>query len=97
MFFFGYQCCMRKNYITHNIPSYPFDEEDATIRGPAQGDKDSVQLVLLMGIDCTFAFFSFILLYSDFDYVMTPSSYNTYSFYFTYAFLLNLLSLSLIH
>ena len=38
MFFFGYQCCMRKNYITHNIPSYLFDEED---RGPTQGDKDS--------------------------------------------------------
>ena len=35
MFFFGYQCCMRKNDITHDIPNYPSDEEDATINGPA--------------------------------------------------------------
>lgn len=41
MFFFGYQCCMRKNGITHVIPSYPFDEEDATVSGPAHEDKDS--------------------------------------------------------
>ena len=34
MFFFGYQCCIRKNDITHDIPSYPFDEDDATISGP---------------------------------------------------------------
>ena len=40
MFFFGYQCCMRKNDITHDIPHYPFNEEgDATVNGPAQGDK----------------------------------------------------------
>nr|CAN68572.1 hypothetical protein VITISV_023885 [Vitis vinifera] len=40
MFFFGYQCCMRKNDITHDIPHYPFnEEEDATVNGPAQGDK----------------------------------------------------------
>ncbi|RVW73821.1 hypothetical protein CK203_056637 [Vitis vinifera] len=41
MFFFGYQCCMRKNGITQYIPSYPSNEEkDATVSGPAQGDKD---------------------------------------------------------
>lgn len=27
MFFFGYQCCMRKNDITQDIPSYPSDEK----------------------------------------------------------------------
>lgn len=41
MFLFGYQYCMRKNDIAHNIPRYPFDEEDATVNDPAQGDKDS--------------------------------------------------------
>lgn len=41
IFFFGYQCCMRKNDITQYIPNYPSnEEEDATISGPAQGDKD---------------------------------------------------------
>lgn len=40
MFFFGYQCCMRKNDITQDIPSYPSEEEDATVSGPAQEDKD---------------------------------------------------------
>lgn len=27
MLFFGYQCCMRKNDITQDIPSYPSDEK----------------------------------------------------------------------
>ena len=30
MFFFGYQCCMKKNDITQDTPSYPSDDEDAT-------------------------------------------------------------------
>lgn len=41
MFLFGYQCCMRKNGITQDILSYPSDEDDATVNGPAQEDKDS--------------------------------------------------------
>lgn len=41
MFFFGYQCCMRKNRITHDISSYPFDEEDAAVNSPVHEDKDS--------------------------------------------------------
>ncbi|RVW75818.1 hypothetical protein CK203_055092 [Vitis vinifera] len=40
MFFFGYQCCMRKNDITQDIPSYPSDEEDVAVGGSTQGDKD---------------------------------------------------------
>lgn len=40
MFFFGYQCCMRKNDITRDIPSYHYEKEDATINGPVQEDKD---------------------------------------------------------
>lgn len=41
MFFYNYQCCIRKNGIKHDIPNYPFDgEEDATVSGPTQGDKD---------------------------------------------------------
>lgn len=35
MFFFGCQCCMRKNDITQDIPSYPYDEDDATVSSPA--------------------------------------------------------------
>ena len=30
-----------KNDSTHDIPSYPFDKEDAIVSGPAYGDKDS--------------------------------------------------------
>ena len=41
MFFFGYQCCIRKSDITYDIPNYLYDEEDATVSGLAQGDKDS--------------------------------------------------------
>ena len=41
MFFFNYQCCMRKNDLTHDIPNYPSNEEDAIVSGPAQEDKDS--------------------------------------------------------
>lgn len=41
MFFFDYQCCMRKNGITQDIPSYPSNDEDATVSGPAQEDKNS--------------------------------------------------------
>lgn len=41
MFFFGYQCCIRKNDITQDIPNYPSNEDDATVSGLAQGDKDS--------------------------------------------------------
>ena len=35
MYFFGYRCCMKKNGIMHDIPSLPFDEEDATPGGPS--------------------------------------------------------------
>ena len=59
MFFFGYQCCMRKNGITHDIPSYPFDEKDVAISGPAHEDKDSMLLGPSKGSDCTFALSSF--------------------------------------
>lgn len=35
MFFYGYQCCMRKNGITQDIPIYPSDdEENTTVSGP---------------------------------------------------------------
>ncbi|KAJ9685495.1 hypothetical protein PVL29_017512 [Vitis rotundifolia] len=28
MYFVGYRCCMKKNDITHDIPSFPSDDED---------------------------------------------------------------------
>ena len=41
MFFYNYQCCIRKNNITQDIPTYPSDdEENATISDLAQKDKD---------------------------------------------------------
>ena len=41
MFFYSYQCCMRKNGIKHDIPNYPSDdEENAIVSSLAQGDKD---------------------------------------------------------
>ena len=40
MFFFSYQCCMRKNDITQYIPNYPSDKEGAAAGDPAQKDKD---------------------------------------------------------
>ena len=42
MFLFGYQCCLRKNDITQDIPTYPSDyEEDTVVSGPTLGDKDT--------------------------------------------------------
>ena len=35
MFFFGYQCCIKKNDITQDTPSYPSDDEDATLNSSA--------------------------------------------------------------
>lgn len=40
MFLFGYQCCMRKNDITQDIPSYLSGEDDATVSGLAQENKN---------------------------------------------------------
>ena len=41
MFFFGYQYCMRKNDIIQDILRYPSDEEEnATVSGPTQEEKD---------------------------------------------------------
>lgn len=40
MFFFGYQCYMKKNGITQDISHYPSDDKDVTVSGPAQEDKD---------------------------------------------------------
>lgn len=33
--FFGYQCCLKKNDNSQDIPNYPSNEKDATISGPA--------------------------------------------------------------
>ena len=40
MFFFDYQCCLKKNIITQDIPNYPSDDEGAIVNGPVQEDKD---------------------------------------------------------
>lgn len=36
MFFFGYQCCMKKHGITQDTPNYPSDDEDTTVDDPAR-------------------------------------------------------------
>ena len=41
MFFFGYQCCMKKHDIAHDIPPYFSDDEDIAAGGPVQGDGDT--------------------------------------------------------
>ena len=39
MFFYGYQCCMKKHGIANDTPSCPsYDEENEFSGGPAQGD-----------------------------------------------------------
>ncbi|KAL6319709.1 hypothetical protein AAG906_026781 [Vitis piasezkii] len=35
MFFYGYQCCMRKNAITQDIPTYSFDDEKNDLDSPS--------------------------------------------------------------
>ena len=35
MYFFGYRCCMKKNGIMHDTPSFPSDEEDKAPGGPS--------------------------------------------------------------
>lgn len=39
MFFFGYQCYMKKNNITQDIPSYSSDDKDPSAKGPTQGNR----------------------------------------------------------
>lgn len=40
MFFYGYQCCMKKHDIANHIPRFPSnDDEDKFLGGPAQGDR----------------------------------------------------------
>lgn len=42
MFFFEYQCYMRKNDIAQDISTYHSDDDkDAIMSGPTQGDKNS--------------------------------------------------------
>ena len=40
MFFYGYQCCMKKHGITDEIPNIPLDEDDEIEldNGVGQGD-----------------------------------------------------------
>lgn len=40
IFLFDYWCCMKKNGITQDTPSYPPDDEDAATGDPAQGNGD---------------------------------------------------------
>lgn len=42
MFFFSYQCCMKKNDIAQDTPNYPSDDDDAIADDSTQGDKDPV-------------------------------------------------------
>ena len=35
MYFFGYRCCMKKNVIMHDTPSFPSDEDDEAPGGPS--------------------------------------------------------------
>ncbi|RVX12533.1 hypothetical protein CK203_011639 [Vitis vinifera] len=35
MYFFGYRCCMKKNGIMHDTPSFPSDEDDEAPGGPS--------------------------------------------------------------
>ena len=66
MFFFNYQCCMRKNNITQDIPNCLSDEENATVSGPAQGYKDLDVVGLSNEEYCIFAFFFYFpQLYPD--------------------------------
>lgn len=47
MFFFEYQCYMRKNDIAQDISTYHSDDdEEAIMSGPTQGDKNSDALGL---------------------------------------------------
>ena len=37
MFFYGYQCCMKKHGIAQDNPSFPSDDKDEFLGGPAYG------------------------------------------------------------
>lgn len=41
MFFFGYQCCMKKNNITQHIPNYPSNDKNKVVDTFTQGDEVS--------------------------------------------------------
>ena len=43
MFFYGYQCCMKKHGIANDTPNFPSDDEDDEfLGGPAQGDRPAL-------------------------------------------------------
>ncbi|KAJ9672833.1 hypothetical protein PVL29_026180 [Vitis rotundifolia] len=44
MFFFNYRICMKKYGITQDTPSYPTDDEDVAVGGPAKGDRDAAKV-----------------------------------------------------
>ena len=41
MFFYGYQYCMKKHGIAQDTPSFPSDDEDEALSGPARGRGDT--------------------------------------------------------
>lgn len=44
MFFYGYQCYMKKHGITQDTLSFPLDDEDKVVGGSAQGDGDAARI-----------------------------------------------------
>lgn len=38
MFFYGYRCCMKKNGITQDTPTYPSNDQDVAPDSSSQGD-----------------------------------------------------------
>ena len=41
MFFFDYQCCIKKHGITQDTPNYHLNNKDGAVGSPAQGDGDA--------------------------------------------------------
>ena len=80
MYFFGYRCCMKKNEIMHDTPSFPSDEEDEAPGGPSSWDFFFVQ---------TLHFF-FVLLHMGRLFVKTLCylSYKHITFLLSHFFLL---------
>ena len=44
MFFFGYQCYMKKHGIMQDIHSYPSDDEVEVVGGPTRGDGEAAKV-----------------------------------------------------
>lgn len=82
MLFFGYQCYMKKHGITQDTPSYPSNDEDEALGGPAWGMRMLLEPTPLMGRhDSDFFLCIFLFLFSGWSGPTGSCKNNEHSYF----------------